>query len=329
VVGLETACRIGARVTPALSEIGWHTTSTVGVFGAAAAAGKLLGLTQEQMVSALSIAASEAAGLKVNFGTMTKPFHAGKAAHDGVLAALLAQSGLTAAADGLEHYYGFFKVFGHRPTSRKIRFQWGEPFAIIDPGVVIKKFPSCTGTHPVVDACIALAEKYDIKPADIESYSCGVTPEVPREVFYEIPKNGLEGKFSMHFCSAVALTEGNVKLAHFTPEYIAKPEIRELMKKCHYFVAPELTKPKGIFSPAGRVEIRLKSGKVYATRIELAKGNPGNLLSQSELTQKFRDCALMRLPGDKVAALLDKISNLERLEDISELVAGPNLGNQG
>jgi 2-methylcitrate dehydratase PrpD len=317
VVGLETACRIGELVTPALSEIGWHTTPTCGVFGAAAAAGKLLGLTEEQMVSALSIAASESAGLKVNFGTMTKPFHAGKAAHDGVLAAVLAQSGFTAAADGLER----------RPANRKIRFQWGEPFAIIDPGVVIKKSPSCTGTHPVVDACITLAEQYDIKPAEIESYSCGVTPEVPREVFYEIPKNGLEGKFSMHFCSAVALTERNVKLAHFTPEYIDKPEIRELMKKCNYFVAPELTKPKGIFSPAGRVEIRLKSGKVYAMRVDLAKGNPGNPLSQAELTQKFHDCALMRLPEAKIVALLDKIMNLEGLEDISGLVAVTAQGN--
>ncbi len=319
-VGLETACRIGSLVTPSLSEIGWHTTPTCGVFGAAAAAGKLLGLSHEQMVVALSMAASESAGVKVNFGTMTKPFHAGKAAHDGVLAALLAKQGFTAAADGLEHYYGFLKVFGHRPENRKIRMNWGNPFSIIDPGIVIKKFPSCTGTHPCADACISLAEDYDIRPGDIKEYSCGVTPEVPREVFYEIPKNGLEGKFSMHFCSALALTYRDLRLAYFSEEYINKPEIRDLMQKCKYYVAPELTKPKGIYSPAGKVEIRLNNGKVYERRVDLAKGNPGNDLTPEELSNKFRDCAGKRLPAAKVNELIDTIARLDEIGNIGTLV---------
>jgi 2-methylcitrate dehydratase PrpD len=189
-------------------------------------------------------------------------------------------------------------------------------------------FPSCTGTHPVVDACIDLTEKFNINPADIESYDCGVTPEVPREVFYEIPKNGLEGKFSMHYCSAVALTERDVRLEHFTPEFIEKREIRELMRKCRYSIAPELTKPKGIFSPAGRVEIRLKNGETLAACVDLARGNPGNPLTPAELTQKFRECALSRLPEADVNTLLDDIMNLEGIKDISQLVAATNRGKK-
>ena len=321
VTGLETVCRIGALVTPNLSEIGWHTTSTVGIFGATAAAGRLLNLNHNGMVYALGIAASESAGVKVNFGTMTKPFHAGKSAHDGVLAATLAKKGFTSANSALEHYYGFLKVFGNRASAPSLKKKWDNPFAVIDPGVVIKKFPSCTGTHPCVDAVIALAEEHDITPQDVESFSAGATPEVPREVFYPNPKNGLEAKFSMEYCVSTALIYRDLKLIHFTDEYINKPETRALMKRCRYYVEPKLTKPKGVFSPAGIVEIKLKNGKTYTKRVDLARGNPGNEMSQEELIGKFKDCVAGRLSKGKMSRLLETVLDLEKLDEAGELLA--------
>ncbi len=320
VTGFETACRIGALVTPNLSEIGWHTTPTVGIFGAVTAAGKLLKLTGEEMLNALGIAASESSGLKVNFGTMTKPFHAGKAAHDGVMAAIMAKNGFTSAGSALEHHYGFLRVFGNRKTAPSVKEKWGSPFAIVDPGVVFKKFPSCTGTHPSVDAVISLAKEHDIKPGDVDDLSAGSTPEVPREVFYPAPRTGLEAKFSMEFCVATALLERDLRLSHFTREYIEKPEVRSLMKKCRYYVAEELTKPKGVFSPAGVVEIRLKNGKTYRKRVDLARGNPGNELSREELVVKFRDCSTARLSKDKSERLLDTVMSLEKVEGAGKLM---------
>ncbi len=320
VTGFETACRIGALVTPSLSEIGWHTTPTVGIFGAVAAAGKLLKLNGEEMLNALGIATSESAGVKVNFGTMTKPYHAGKAAHDGVMAALMAKKGFTSAGNALEHNYGFLKVFGNRKTAPSIKEKWGSPFAVIDPGVVFKKFPSCTGTHPSVDAVISLAKQYNIKPEDVDDLSAGSTPEVPREVFYPAPRTSLEAKFSMEFCVSTALIERDLKLSHFTGEYIERPQVKALMKKCRYYVAEELTKPKGIFSPAGVVEIRLKNGKTYKKTVNLARGNPGNSLSQEELTGKFKDCSAVKLSRDKADRLLDALMNLEKLDDAGKLM---------
>lgn len=320
-VGLEVGCKIGSQVTPALSEAGWHTTSTVGVFGAAAAAARLLGLGRKETICALSLAASESSGVKANFGTMTKSFHAGKAASDGVIAAELGRAGFTASDSGLEHHYGFLKVFGNRSAPQSIREGWGRPFSVLAPGVVFKKYPSCTGTHPIIDAILALAEEYDINPRDVESISCGTTPEVPREVFYEIPRTGLEGKFSMHFCASLALAERQVGLDHFSDAYLNKPVIRELMARCRTYVAPGLTKKTGIFSPAGMVEIKMKDGRSYGRRVDLARGNPGNPLSPEELTRKFKNCAQRRLSPKKAGSLLDKIVHLEELRDVSELMA--------
>ncbi len=320
VIGFEVACKIGSLVTPALSEIGWHTTSTVGIFGATAAAGKILRLNKQQMTYAIGIAASESAGVKANFGTMTKSFHAGRAARDGVTAALFAKNGFTSAEDALEHCYGFLKVFGNRATVRGIKYRWGSPFAIVRPSVVFKKYPSCTGTHPAIDAILSLVDEYDIYPQEVESISIGTTPEVPREVFYSFPKTGLQSKFSMEFCVSLALTERKVVLEHFNDEHIQKPVIKELMKKCRCYVEPELTKKRGIFSPAAIVEVKMKDGKRYAKRVDLAKGNPENPLSQKEMFRKFKDCAMKKLSEEKVDRLLNTIMHLEETPDVTRLM---------
>lgn len=320
IVGFEAACRIGSLATPLLSEIGWHTTSVVGVYGAAAAAGKILKLNRQEIAYAMGIATSESSGVKANFGTMTKSFHAGKAACDGVTAALLAQKGLTSADDALEHRYGFLKVFAKRAMIRSKRGRWGNPFAIVNPGVTFKKYPSCTGTHPAIDAVLSLVDEHDIYPQDVQSISCGTTPDVPKEVFYSTPRTGLEGKFSMPFCLSLALSERTALLAQFSDEYVNKPAIKELMKKCSIYVEAKLTKKQGIFSPAGIVEIKLKDGKRYSRRVDLAKGNPENPLSQEELIGKFKDCAMTRLPVGKVDCLLETIMHLEEIEDVTKLM---------
>ena len=320
VVGFEVACRIGSLVTPGLSERGWHSTGTIGVFGATAAASRLANLDRRQAAFAMGIAASESSGIKANFGSMVKPFHAGKAAHDSIVAVALAKRGFTSTASALERRFGFLEVFSGSGNTNMAVLRPKNTYAIVDPGVAFKPYPSCTGTHPAIDATLFLRNTHDIPAGDIESISCGTTPEATGELLFSVPQTGLEGKFSLHFCLAVALSEGSVVLEHFDDRYIGKPIIRELMRRCRNYVDPDLTKSPGVFSPASVVKIKMKDGITYCKRVDLAKGNPGNTLTQRELERKFMDCSTRRLPSEQAKRLLDTIMNLEELEDVAELM---------
>jgi 2-methylcitrate dehydratase PrpD len=176
-VGFEVACKIGRGVNPQLYENGWHATSVIGTLGAAIAAGKVLELDADKMASALGLAASQSCGLKENFGTMTKPFHAGKAAESGVLSALLARDGFTASQQILEAKRGFCAVFSSGQFDLNPIFEnLGDPYDILTPGVHTKPYPSCLMTHPIIDATLSLAESHNIQPEDVDSVVCEMHP---------------------------------------------------------------------------------------------------------------------------------------------------------
>ncbi len=206
VLGVEVECRIGNSVYPEHYDVGWHITGTAGVFGAAAAAGRLLGLTEQQMVWALGIAATQSSGVREMFGTMCKPFHPGNAARNGLLAALLAQSDFTSSDQGIEAKRGFANVLSTRFAPEEITERLGEtwelslntykPFAC---GIVI---------HPVIDACIQLRAQHDFEIADVEAVEAKVHPLVLELTGKKTPQVGLEGKFSVYHSAAVALIHG-------------------------------------------------------------------------------------------------------------------------
>ena len=195
IVGFEIESKLGAGVNFRHYELGWHATCTLGTLGAAAACSSILGLDIEKTRMALGIAASEASGLRQNFGTMTKPFHAGLSARNGVIAALLAEKGFTADKNILEAEFGFCNLFCGKGEydSERITSNLGNPFAIFEPGISIKPYPSCGGTHTALDAMLYLAKENDINPSDVEEIGVDVPELLPRVLIHSNPKTGLEG----------------------------------------------------------------------------------------------------------------------------------------
>ncbi|HHY95452.1 MAG TPA: MmgE/PrpD family protein [Firmicutes bacterium] len=219
--GYETAARVALAVCPAHYDRRWHVTGTTGTLGAAAAAATMLGLEQTEIVHALGIAATQAAGLREMFGSMSKPLHAGKAAHNGLLAALLAQRGLTSSEVALEGKHGFCAVLSDRSHPSALLEGWGEKWEIMRLG--FKPYPCGVVTHPAIDAALAVRQLF---PADL-SYGETIAavrlrchPLVLELTGKKSPQSGLEGKFSVYHCVAVALLDGEVGPASFTDEKV-------------------------------------------------------------------------------------------------------------
>ncbi len=307
---------------PMLHLRGWHPTAVLGTFGAAAAAAKLLKLDIQQTTNALGLAYSEAAGLGQNFGTMTKPFHAGNAARSGIVAALLAKQGFTAAKDIMEGDMGFPAAFyGERPANiSKMAENLGAPFVIISRGINVKRYPSCAGTHRPIDALLHLIDSYDIKPEEVEAVDCRVSPRAKKILLYDNPNTGLEGKFSIQFVMAAAIQDRKIELAQFTDEYVNSPAIKGLMRKVSLRIHPDWAEGKDTDARPDIVAIRLVDGREYSYGVALAKGHEKVPLTDEEFLAKYRDCAKLVLGDREIERCLELINKLEELEDISELM---------
>ncbi|HSQ02573.1 MAG TPA: MmgE/PrpD family protein, partial [Burkholderiales bacterium] len=244
--GFQTA-RIGRAVNPYHSAKGWHPTATLGVFAVTAACSRVLGLDTDQTETALALSTSLAAGTKANFGTMTKPLHAGQCARGGMLAALLAQKGFTANRDAFEHKQGFFKVFNgpERCDPARILESWGEPLDIVAPGASYKLYPCCYSTHSAVEAALNLVREHGtFDPASIERIDSWTSPRALAHTDRAQPQSALEAKFSVQYCVTRALLHGRVVLEHFEGEAYRDPVVRAVLSKVH---AAPYTGPQ--FSP--------------------------------------------------------------------------------
>src|SRR5262245_40368258 len=230
-LGFEVETTVAETINPAHYEHGWHATCTLGTLGAAAAAARILGLDVAQTATALAIAASQASGLKENFGTMTKPFHAGHAARSGVLSALLAREGWTASAQALEGPQGYLSVFNAGRRELGAIETLGRPWKITTTGVAVKPFPSCACTHSIIDGALDLRRAHALAPEHIASVTIGVNKVVPRILIHSDPRTGLEAKFSGEFSAAAALADGRVGIATFSDEKVRDPAVRSLDRK--------------------------------------------------------------------------------------------------
>jgi len=315
ILGFEAFSKVGNATSPSHWYKGFHSTATIGTYGAVAAASKLLKLDQEQTINAFGIAGSQAAGLKQNFGTMTKPFHAGHAAEGGVKAALLAKKGFTAAQDVLEGQFGFAKLmtdgydFG---VLDKLGDQWD----IVDPAPFFKPYPSCGGTHAAMNAMLSLIKEYDLKPDEVERVDAGMNPGGVKELIYTEPKNALQAKFSMQFCLAIMLLERKGGLAQFTDAKARDLKTIELMKRINLYVDQELTKslPLGWVDKTATVKVRMKDGREYKRTADIE--HP----TRDELKSKYEECASLVLPENKLRRSIDVITNLEKLEGLNPLM---------
>ena len=316
ILGFEIGARVGLAAGRRHYEIGWHTTATIGSISAAAAAAKLLRLDTEKVRMALGISASLAGGLKENFGTMTKPLHAGNAARNGIVAALLAQRGFTANPNILE---GFCRVFGGGADFDLAAAvaDVGKRYDIVTPGMGLKPYPSCAATHPAIDAALYLREQYHPEADDITEIECRTSPVVSGAARRSRPTSGLEGKFSIEFCIAQALLEGQVELKDFTDERVNQPKIQNIIHKTKYVHPPEMEK---VLTAPQELVIKLKDGRMLSHRVNAAKGEAKNPLSWEEVVAKYKDCASLSLPRAEVEHSLEMLSNLETVDNITKVM---------
>jgi len=292
-VGVEIEAKLGRAMNMEHYERGWHTTSTLGTLGAAAAAANLLRLDADACARTLAIAASMACGLRSNFGTMTKPLHSGLAAEHGVVAARLAEAGLSANVTTLEAKEGFIDLFCgfENVVAERAITDLGAPFDVVSPGILFKIYPTCSLTHHVLDVLLEGQRSGDIRPQDIERVNVGIGYRCENTLPYHDAKTGLEGKFSMEYCVAAALHYGKVTFAEFTDEAVNAPGIRALYPKLNIYIHPDLRARESVFNDFADIEIVHKNGKTFSRRLYKPKGHPMNPLSWKELEAKFRDCS--------------------------------------
>lgn len=312
ILGFDVGCRLGRACGKAIVESGLHPTGFAGPFAAAAAVGKLLGLDTAKMAQSFGIAASQAAGLTRNFGTMTKPFHASKAAMSGTLAALLAEKGFTASPNILDGENNFFAAFGSRQDPAKALDSLGQRYEITLNSI---KAYACAGVrHPIVDAVIAIARQHDLQAEDVESIELQVWPDLLKLPQRPEPATGLDGKFSVQHCAAVALAERAAGEAQFTDSKVKEPKLVELRRKVRV-VAKEEIKERQCTAT-----VTTKRGQEFRHHVSAPKGSPGNPLSREELEAKFRTNASMVLAADKTERIIELMRRIDELPDIDQLV---------
>lgn len=330
-LGVEVVAKLGRAMGAAHYRAGWHATSTLGTLGAAMAAGKLLRLDPEALQHALAIAASEASGSRQNFGTMTKPFHPGHAARCGVLAARLAQKGMTGDTAILEAPLGYFALFAFGEAKIDgVRDALGNPYDVVSPGMNVKRYPCCYATHRAVDGVLELITERELTAKQLESVDVVVPAGGLQAVTHDRPRTGLEGKFSLPYVVAAAILDGRVTLDTFTDEMVQRPEAQALLKAVRPVEDPTIPVAfNAIEEGYVVVRMRLRTGSVLERRIEHPRGSPRHPLSREELLEKFRDCACRALPPgqiERAIALLDSVKDLRSVDDLVESLVPAEAG---
>jgi 2-methylcitrate dehydratase PrpD len=319
-LGFEVETTVAEVLNPAHYHHGWHATCTLGTLGAAAAAARLLGLDAAQTRTALAVAASQSSGLKENFGTMTKPFHAGHAARSGVLAALLAREGWTASEQALEGPQGFFAVLGAGALQMERLGSLGAPWKILTTGVAVKPYPSCACTHSIIDGARELRQRHALRPADIAEVTVGVNASVPHILIHANPRTGLEAKFSGQFAAAAALVEDRMDMRTFTDEKVQDPAIRAFLPRVRLVVDPDIPGDleRHMWS---RVRLRLTDGRALEIGPRQVPGHPGNPLTPAQLREKFEGCAGIVLSAERTQTVREIVETLDVCPDLRSFTA--------
>jgi 2-methylcitrate dehydratase PrpD len=298
-------------VYPEHYHVGWHITGTAGVFGAAAAAGRLLGLNEQQMVWALGIASTQSSGLREMFGTMSKPFHPGNAARNGLLAALLAEKNFTSSDQGIEAKRGFAHVLSTSFKPEEITKRLGETWEISLN--TYKPFACGIVIHPIIDACIRLRNEHGLQARDIESIDARVHPLVLELTGKKTPQVGLEGKFSVYHSAAVAIIHGAAGEAEYSDAVVRDPAVTALRDRVNASVDDSMHEDQT------RVVIRLKNGGTVETFVEHAIGSVDRPMSDGDLEAKFRALAQGVLAETQTNRLIELCWTAGRLQDAAEL----------
>jgi 2-methylcitrate dehydratase PrpD len=318
-LGVEVETKIAEAISPRHYEDGFHSTGTCGVFGGTTACAKLRGYDAANLERAFGIAASQASGLRENFGTMMKPFHAGHAAEIGVFSTELADLGWSGAEAILEAPRGFFHAFGGTYDPAAIMDKLGKPWTFASPGVSIKPFPSGSLTHPGMTELLRLIRTEHIKAADVDQVEVGTNHNLPNALIHHRPKDALQAKFSMEFCMAILLLDGKAGLTQFTDQVVNRPDVQEMIGRVRFYVDPE-AEAAGFDKMTTIIKIHLKDGRILSGRADFGKGSPANPMSYEEVAEKFHGCAdFAGWPSDKAKQIVELVRTLESEPDLSRL----------
>ena len=322
-IGVETACRLGRVIGFSHFAQGWHATETLGIFGAVSSAARLMALDPDQIAMALAISVSLAAGVRANFGTMTKPLHAGLAASNGIYAALLARDGFTANHLAFEHPQGFFALFrrSREAPDRNALDGWLDPPEILNPGIAIKLYPCGAHTHPFIEMIRRIAAANALSAGNVARIDIRMERSRHAHTDRPSPKSGLDAKFSVQYTVARSLLDGCVLLSHFEDGATAEPTVRALMKRIHSVPHPDMD-ASWADKYGGEMTVTAADGRQWSDCIvhQLARG-PDNPVGDDELWTKFQDCTRPTLPADRIEALFDTLGRIEELDSISGVTA--------
>ena len=311
VLGVETECRIGNAVYPNHYDVGWHITGTTGVFGSAAAAGKLMGLTEQQMVWALGLAASQPVGLRKSFGSMNKSFNPGRAAANGLFAAILASKNFTSSDAMIEAKRGWANTISTKQDYSQIIDGLGARYeAALN---TYKPFACGIVMHPAIDAAIQLRNENKLTADQVRAIDMKVNPLVLELTGKMSPKTGLEGKFSIYHAVAIALVEGAGGEKQFTDRAVNDPTVVALRAKVNPIADPSIM-PEQV-----EMTIVLDDGRRLNRRIEHAVGSVEKPMSDADLERKFLDLADGMLPQTQAKRVMDMCWKVETLANAGDI----------
>ena len=314
VAGYEVWAELGRRESGYHHGKGWHPTGIFGAIAAAAACAHLRRLDPAQTAQAIALGASQSAGLMANFGTMTKPFHAGKSAHAGVMAARLAAAGFTASMDALEHPQGFLAAVS--PEGKVDRDSkatgLGETWRIMTSGLAVKKFPTCYCTHRAIDGMLDLVREHDVKPGDVAGVTVTLSDNFATILRNHLPQTGLAAKFSIEFAMACALIARRVGLGELTDDFVRRPDVQAMMPRVSVQISSEPDPGYPGAALTDRVTIDLRTGgTLVGEKVHRARGHIDNPLTEQDLFTKFEDC--LTVGGSAVPAqiMFDRLTGME------------------
>jgi 2-methylcitrate dehydratase PrpD len=319
--GFEVECKIAEAIDPNHYLRGFHTTGTIGTFGAAASAARLLKLSRAATAHALGIAASLSAGIRVNFGSMTKPLHAGRAAENGVTAVELASRGFTAGDDPLDGEWGYLQVTAGGADLARIVSTLGKPHSIVDPGVSIKPYPCGSLGHPTMDAMLKVVTDNDLKPEQIARVRVRAGSNILNPLRYKTAKTELEAKFCLPFMMSSIILRRRAGIREFTDEFVASAPVQAMMARVDTMLDRDI-EARGFDKMRSIVEVGLTDGRTLTQPSdERYRGGPERPFTRSELHEKFADCASLVLSPERTRKAIEVIESVDRLANIRELTA--------
>ncbi|ECG5644603.1 MmgE/PrpD family protein [Salmonella enterica subsp. enterica serovar Poona] len=319
--GFEVETKISEWILPQLYKRGFHSSGTVGTFGAYAAAAKILHLQGDALRRGFGIAASLAAGIRVNFGTMTKPLHVGRACENGLTAAILARAGYTADPAALDGIWGFCAVFGGGVAPEKLSQGFGKTWSIDYPGVSIKPYPCGVLTHPSADLMAKLVKENNINSKDIARITLFAGSNILNPIRYPIAKNSLQAKFSLPAILAMIVINGKAGKKEFTDEFVSSEAMQSMQQRISTQFSPEI-EAQGFDRMRSSIEIELNDGRLYrGDADERYRGGPDNPLTDSELEDKVASCAEGVLSVAETTRLIESAWKILDLQDATYLMA--------